>query len=154
MKAIIQRCLQAQVEVNGAVTGMIDKGFVIFLGVAQGDDESCAARLAKKVASLRIFDDAEGKFNYSLRDVGGQALVISNFTLCGDARKGTRPSFSKAASGEEANRLYQSFATLLEAEKIKVETGIFGATMQVSVINDGPVTMILEVESKPSNAVF
>lgn len=145
MKAVLQRCKAARVEVDGKVVGQISQGLTIFLGVASGDDESCAAKLASKVLGLRIFDDADGKFNFSVKDVGGEVLVVSNFTLCGDARKGTRPSFSSAAPPDLANALYERFVTLIRESGVKVATGIFAATMQVHVENDGPVTMILEV---------
>lgn len=124
--------------------GQIGPGLAIFLGVANGDDESAAQKLTRKIASLRIFNDDEGKFNRSLLDISGSALVISNFTLYGDAKKGTRPNFMEAAAPDEANRLYEAFVTLLRREGVPVETGIFAAMMTVSVENDGPVTIILE----------
>ena len=144
MKAVIQRCHSARVEVEGKVVGEIGQGLVIFLGVFATDDESCAARLAHKVAGLRIFDNAEGKFDLSVRDVGGAALVISNFTICGDARKGTRPNFSAAAPPAEANQLYERFVSLLAEQQVPVQTGVFGVAMRVLVENDGPVTVLLE----------
>lgn len=144
MKAVIQRCFGAQVVVQDEVAGRIGPGLVIFLGVARGDDENKAARLARKIASLRVFNDEHGKFNLSVLDVGGSALVISNFTLCGDASKGTRPNFMQAAAPDDANALYQSFVKLLREQKVLVETGTFAAMMRVSVENDGPVTIILE----------
>src|SRR5687767_4436067 len=144
MKAVIQRCYQARVEVEGKIVGQIGPGLAIFLGVAKGDNESGAEKLARKIASLRIFNDEEGKFNRSLLDVGGSALVISNFTLYGDAKKGTRPNFTQAASPDEANQLYEAFVTLLRSQNLPVETGIFAASMRVLVENDGPVTIILE----------
>ena len=146
MKAIIQRCTSARVEVEGRVVGEIEHGLVVFLGVAAGDDENAAARLSRKIAALRIFDDEAGRFDLSARDVGGAILVISNFTVCGDARKGARPNFGKAAPPQEANRLYQRFVTLLREQNIPVQTGVFGASMQVWVVNDGPVSLILEIE--------
>ena len=149
MKAVIQRCRSASVKVEKKIVGEIRQGLVIFLGVAQSDDDSCAERLAKKIATLRIFDDAEGKFNFSLHDISGSALVVSNFTLYGDSQKGTRPNFRAAASADQANRLYESFAKLLCEQSITVQKGVFAATMEVEVINDGPVTLILE-----SNAVL
>jgi D-tyrosyl-tRNA(Tyr) deacylase len=144
MKAVIQRCLAASVEVEGNVVGQIGRGLVIFLGVAADDDEAKAARLAQKIAGLRIFDNEEGKFDRSLLDVQGGALVISNFTLCGDARKGTRPNFSTAARPEKANPLYERFVTLLQEQGVAVQTGTFAAAMNVRVENDGPVTLVLE----------
>jgi D-tyrosyl-tRNA(Tyr) deacylase len=145
MKAVIQRCHSAQVEVEGKIVGQIGRGLVVFLGVDGDDDESIAVRLAQKVAALRIFDDDTGKFNFSVRDTGGAALVISNFTICGDARKGTRPNFSAAAPPALADHLYSRFVKLLTEQGIQVQTGVFGASMRVLVDNDGPVTVILEV---------
>jgi len=145
MKAVIQRCRHAKVTVDNKIVGEIGEGLVIFLGVAQGDDENCARRLAEKISKLRIFNDEEGKFNHSLIDVRGAALVISNFTLCGDARKGNRPNFMASAASELANPLYESFVTLLSQQKITVASGVFGADMTVDVSNSGPVTLTLEM---------
>ena len=145
MKAVIQRCRRAQVEVAGETVGAIESGLVVFLGVAQGDDEEQAARLARKIAGLRIFSNAQDKFDLSLKDSGGAALVIPNFTLLGDTRKGARPNFSGAAPPSEAEPLFQRFVTLLRAEGIAVQSGVFGASMRVLVENDGPVTMLLEL---------
>jgi D-tyrosyl-tRNA(Tyr) deacylase len=144
MKAVIQRCRAASVEVEGRVLGQIDFGLTIFLGVGEGDEEVQAARLVQKIAGLRIFDNDEGRFDRSLRDVGGSALVISNFTLYGDARKGTRPNFGGAAKPEIARHLYERFVKLLSESGIPVQTGEFAAMMNVKVENDGPVTLILE----------
>ncbi len=146
MKAVIQRCRRAQVVVDARTVGAIQQGLVIFLGIAHSDDESCAARLAKKIADLRIFDDPDGKFNLSLQHIDGEALIIPNFTLYGETHKGTRPDFRSAAGVEQANRLYECFAKLLREQNIVVQTGVFGAFMEVSVINDGPVTLVLEFE--------
>ena len=145
MKVVIQRCHNAKVEVEGEIVGEIGAGLTIFLGVAKGDNEAVAQKLAHKIAGLRIFNDDEGRFNRSILDIGGSALVISNFTLCGDAKKGTRPNFIGAAPPVEANLLYQAFVTLLRGQNVPVETGVFAAMMNVSVENDGPVTIILEV---------
>ena len=145
MKAVIQRCRHAKVTVDNKPVGEIADGLVIFLGVAQGDDDSCARRLAEKIAKLRIFNDENGKFNLSLLDVNGEAMVISNFTLCGDARKGNRPNFMASATPERANQLYESFVKLLGQQKITVATGVFGADMIVDVSNSGPVTLTLEM---------
>ena len=145
MKAVIQRCKSAKVTVDEKVVGEIGEGLTIFLGVAQGDDENCARKMAEKIAKLRIFTDATGKFNHSIADVKGEALVISNFTLCGDARKGNRPNFMAAAAPELANPLYESFVKLLEQQGITVASGVFGAVMTVDVSNSGPVTLILEM---------
>lgn len=146
MRAVIQRCAAAHVEVEGAVVGRIERGLAIFLGVAVGDTDACAEKMARKIAALRIFDDEAGRFDRSVRDIGGAVLVISNFTLCGDARKGTRPSFSSAAPPIEANRLYERFISLLQGEGVPTQAGVFGAAMQVNVDNDGPVTIVLDVE--------
>lgn len=144
MKLLVQRCAHAQVLVEGEVVGRITHGLSLFLGIAQGDTLEAAQKLALKVASLRIFSNEEGRFDLSIRDVGGAILLISNFTLCGDARRGTRPSFSGAARPEEAQVLVDSFATLLRAQELQVETGRFGADMKVCVENDGPVCLLLE----------
>jgi len=130
--------------VDGRVVGSIGRGFVILVGVTHDDTEDQARWLARKVAGLRIFEDPDGKFNVSLREAEGAALVISQFTLYGDARKGRRPSFTAAARPETAEPLVARFADLLRAEGIPVETGIFGARMLVEIHNDGPVTLILE----------
>lgn len=148
MKAVIQRCNEARVEVDGEIVGQIGQGLAIFLGVAEGDDEACAARMAQKIAGLRIFDNPEGRFDLSVRDVGGSALVISNFTLCGDARKGTRPNFSGAAAPDTARALFDRFVTLLCETGVPTQTGQFAAHMTVHVANDGPVTLVLDVENK------
>ena len=124
--------------------GAIGPGLAVFLGIAKGDDLAAAEKLARKIAALRIFNDEGGKFNHSLLDIGGGALVISNFTLCGEAKKGTRPNFTQAAPPGEANQLYEAFVTLLRGQNVPVETGVFAAMMNVSVENDGPVTIILE----------
>jgi len=144
MKIVIQRCRRARVEVDGEIVGRIENGLAIFVGIAGGDDEKTAARMAQKIAGLRIFDNAEGKFDLSLRDAGGGALAIPNFTLCGDARKGARPNFSGAAPPDAASLLFSRFVTLLRETGTPVESGIFGAHMIVTVENDGPVTLILE----------
>jgi D-tyrosyl-tRNA(Tyr) deacylase len=145
MKAVIQRCSRARVDVDGKTIGQIENGLVVFLGVMANDDENHAKRLATKLSAMRIFSDEYGKFNHSVKDVSGGILLISNFTICGDARKGNRPSFSSAAKPDVANELYERFATLLRESEIPVQTGIFAADMKVVVENDGPVTMIVEV---------
>jgi D-tyrosyl-tRNA(Tyr) deacylase len=144
VKAVVQRSRSARVEVNGEVVGQIDHGLTVFLGVAEGDTETNGAKLAQKISQLRIFNDESGKFNLSVKDVAGAVLLISNFTLCGDARKGNRPSFTSAASPDEANRLYEAFATLLQSLDVPVQKGVFGADMRVFVENEGPVTLVLE----------
>ncbi len=144
MRAVVQRVSQASVTVDGRVVGRIDRGLMILLGVKTGDTEAEASWLAAKIAGLRIFPDDEGKFNLSVQEVDGAALVISQFTLYGDARKGRRPSFSDAAPPEVAESLVNRFVEYLRAEGLTVETGVFGAAMQVEIHNDGPVTLIVE----------
>jgi D-tyrosyl-tRNA(Tyr) deacylase len=133
------------VTVDGELVGEIGRGLVVLLGVARGDSEPDAARLAGKVARLRIFEDDAGKFDRSVVDVGGEALVVSQFTLIADTRKGNRPSFTEAASPEEAEALYEQFCEALRALGVDVETGVFGARMQVALVSDGPVTIILDL---------
>lgn len=144
MRALLQRVRKAQVIVQGQAVGAIDRGFVILLGVTHDDGEEQARWLANKIAGLRVFEDEAGKMNLSLLDVGGSALVVSQFTLYGDARKGRRPSFTDAARPEQAEPLVTYFAQRLKEHGLTVETGIFGAMMQVELVNDGPVTLLLE----------
>jgi D-aminoacyl-tRNA deacylase len=144
MRVVVQRSKNAQVTVNGEITGQISKGLVLLVGVTHQDTEEDAAFLADKIANLRIFEDNAGKMNLSLIDVGGEILSVSQFTLYGDCRKGRRPNFMEAARPEQANPLYERFNGLLREKGIKVETGIFGAMMDVELVNDGPVTLIVE----------
>ena len=144
MRAVIQRVRSASVSVDEEIVGTIGRGLVILLGIGVNDTEREAAWLADKTANLRIFEDDEGKMNLSLLDVGGQALVVSQFTLYGDARKGRRPSFTDAAPPEKAEDLYRRYVENLEKFEIKVQTGRFRAKMLVSLENDGPVTLILD----------
>ena len=147
MIALVQRVSRASVRVDGEVVGEIGRGLLVLLGVVDGDRQLEGDWLADKVAALRVFPDAEGKMNRSLRDVGGDALVVSQFTLAGDVRKGTRPSYVRAARPEAAEPLYLAFADkLAEALGRPVETGRFGATMEVALVNDGPVTLWVERE--------
>ncbi len=146
MRVLLQRVRQASVSVEGEIIGQIRRGVVALVGIGQGDGEDQARYLAKKVAELRIFEDENGKTNLSLRDVGGAALVISQFTLYADTRKGRRPSFTHAARPEIAEPLFNRFVDLLRAEGVPVETGRFGAHMIVEIHNDGPVTIWLERE--------
>lgn len=147
MKAIIQRVSTASVKVDEETKGEITQGFLILLGVAQGDDEKDAEVLANKIAGLRIFTDENDKMNLSLLDISGSALVISNFTLCADCSHGRRPSFIAAARPETAEPLYEYFCQKLSDNGVKkVERGVFGADMKVSLVNDGPVT--IEINSK------
>ena len=145
MRAVLQRVSRASVTVDGAVTGAIEGGLLVLLGVGRSDGEAEARWLARKVVGLRIFPDAEGKMNRSLLDDDLGILVVSQFTLYGDCRKGRRPSFAHAAPPEEAEALYERFCALLAEEGVRqVEQGVFQAMMQVDLINDGPVTLILE----------
>ena len=145
MRAVLQRVSEASVSVDGNVTGSIGFGMVILLGVSASDSEELAAKLADKIYNLRFFNDENRKMNLSCADVGGEILVISQFTLFGDCRKGRRPSYTDAAAPELAERLYRYFVGHLRKEDVKVETGIFGAMMKVSLVNEGPVTLIVEV---------
>lgn len=144
MRAVCQRVSEARVRVDGAAVGEIGAGLVVLLGVARGDEAAATARLAAKVARLRVFPDDDGKFDRSLLDVGGGALVVSQFTLLADTRKGNRPSFTDAAPPEEAEPLYEHFCEALRALGVTVATGVFGASMQVEIVNDGPVTILLD----------
>ena len=144
MKALIQRVTGASVQVEGAVVGRIEAGLLVLLGVSVGDTTETAEKLADKVAGLRIFSDVAGKFNLSLLETGGSALVVSQFTLLADTRKGKRPSFLDAAPPEIASALVVHFNTRLRAFGVTVQTGVFGAHMEVALINDGPVTIMLD----------
>lgn len=143
MRAILQRVARAQVSVEGEVVGRCGPGLMILVCAMQGDGDDVPARLAAKVAKMRIFRDGQGKMNLSLRDTGGAALVVSQFTLAADLR-GNRPGFSTAAAPEEGKRLYEAFAAALAAEGVPVETGVFGAEMAVELVNDGPVTIWID----------
>jgi D-tyrosyl-tRNA(Tyr) deacylase len=144
MRAVVQRVSQAKVEVDGAVAGEIGVGLLVLLGVAKGDTAADAEFLAEKIAGMRIFSDDAGKMNHSLAEAGGAILAVSQFTLYGDCRKGRRPSFDFAAPAEQARALYEHFVAALRRAGVPVETGVFQAHMAVSLINDGPVTLIVE----------
>jgi len=144
MKAVVQRVSRARVTVGGEVVGEIGFGLCVLLGVAGGDDGPAADRLAAKVAQLRVFENDEGRFDRSLLDVHGEALVVSQFTLIADTSKGNRPSFSEAAPPEEAEPIYERFRDALRELGVPVETGEFGASMQVELVNDGPVTIVVD----------
>ena len=146
MRAVVQRVSAASVRVNDELIGSISRGILVLLGVAVGDTEADADYLSDKIVKLRIFEDAEGKMNLSLQDVGGEMLVVSQFTLYGDTRRGRRPSFIKAAPPEDADRLYRYFVSAARRDIARVETGKFQAMMDVELINDGPVTIILDSE--------
>jgi D-tyrosyl-tRNA(Tyr) deacylase len=144
MRAVVQRVSEARVTVDGAVTGEISAGLVVLLGIDRNDEPDEAKRLARKVAQLRIFEDDDGKFAHSLVDTAGAALVVSQFTLIADTRKGNRPSFANAAPAEQAEPLYEEFCKTLAAEGVLVERGVFGARMAVALVNAGPVTIVLD----------
>ncbi len=146
MKAVIQRVSHASVEVEGEIVGSCERGYLILLGVAEGDTELDAELLCKKIAALRIFRDENEKMNLSIRDIDGEALVISQFTLLANYRHGNRPDFLASAKPDVANRLYEYFKDLLSRELRRVECGIFGADMKVSLTNDGPVTICMDSE--------
>jgi D-tyrosyl-tRNA(Tyr) deacylase len=144
MRAVIQRVSRGEVRVDGAAVGAVGRGLAVLLGVARGDEEADARALADKVAGLRIFEDQAGKMNLALAEVGGGVLVVSQFTLLGDARKGNRPSFIEAAAPELGRALYERFCELLREKGLPVATGVFRATMAVELVNDGPVTILLD----------
>ena len=144
MRAVIQRVKSAQVCVDGRVSGKIGKGLLVLLGVGKGDGESDLSILASKIPELRIFEDDSGKFNLSLKEIGGEILVVSQFTLFGDCRKGRRPSFTEAEEPSAAKHLYEQFVLTLKERGIPVQTGEFQAKMEVHLINDGPVTLLLD----------
>jgi D-tyrosyl-tRNA(Tyr) deacylase len=144
VRAVIQRVARGEVRVEGVVEGRVARGYVVLLGVAAGDDDGDAARMVRKIAGLRVFEDDAGRMNRDVRDVGGGILLVSQFTLLADCRKGRRPSFTDAAPPEEADRLYRLVAEGLRAEGIPVETGVFAARMAVELVNEGPVTILLD----------
>ncbi len=144
MKALIQRVSEASVEVDGVITGQVGHGLLVLLGAADGDTDDIARRIAEKIVNLRIFSDADGKFNLALRDVGGAVLLVSQFTLLADTRKGNRPSFIGAAAPDLARPLIATVTAHLEATGIVVQHGMFGAHMHVALVNDGPVTIMLD----------
>lgn len=144
MRACVQRVSSASVTVDQQVVGRIDRGLVVLLGVGQADTQEDARQLADKITSLRIFEDDAGKMNRSIIEASGSMLVVSQFTLFGDCRKGRRPSFTQAAPPEVADALYQAFVASVGAQGVRVETGVFRAHMDVALVNDGPVTMLLD----------
>lgn len=144
MRAVIQRVTSSKVEVDGEVVGSIKKGFNVLLGISKEDTEEDLKYIKDKIINLRIFEDENDKMNLSLLDVGGEILLISQFTLYGDCRKGRRPNFMNALGGDEAKVLYEKFINMVKETGIKVETGVFGAHMKVDIQNDGPVTVLLD----------
>ena len=148
MRALIQRVKSGSVSIAGSIKSSIGQGYVILLGVGKDDDESDVAYLSRKTANLRIFSDEQGKLNYSIKDIDGELLVISQFTLYADARRGNRQGFEPAASPELANKLYEQYIEALRQEGLKIQTGVFQADMLVNIENDGPVTIMLESPAK------
>lgn len=144
MKLVVQRVKEAKVEVDEKIVGKINMGFLVLIGVTHEDEKEQADYLVKKLSDLRVFEDENGKMNLSIKDVKGDLLIVSQFTLYGDCTNGNRPSFTNAAKPDKANELYEYFCKECEKNNIKVEKGIFGADMKVSLINDGPVTIIIE----------
>lgn len=144
MKVLVQRVKRASVTIEGKIYSSINSGILAFVGIEKGDDKEKAEKLAKKIVNLRIFSDENGKMNLSLLNTNGEMLIVSQFTLCGDCKKGTRPSFDKSASPDIANELYEYFINQVEFNGVKTKHGKFGADMEVSIINDGPVTFMLE----------
>ena len=148
MRALLQRVTEASVTVNGEVLGKIGPGLLVLICAMQGDTEADAAKLASKIAKLRIFKDTEGKMNLSVRDIGGSALVVSQFTLAADTSRGNRPGFSTAAPPAEGQKFYEFFADCLAAEGIPIDKGKFGADMKVALLNDGPVTIWMDTDAQ------
>jgi D-tyrosyl-tRNA(Tyr) deacylase len=148
MRAVIQRVSRASVKIDGAIHGKISQGMLVLLGIRGSDDVSDLQWLAEKVVNLRIFEDPQGKMNKSLADIDGEMLIISQFTLYGDCRKGRRPGFSSAAAPEIAEPLYRRFIEEVKNRQVKVATGIFQASMEVELVNDGPVTLLLDSEKQ------
>lgn len=149
MKVVLQRSRQASVTVDGHITGQIDKGYVLLVGITAEDTDEDIAYAAKKVAELRLFEDADGKMNDSIHDVGGAVLSVSQFTLYAETRKGRRPSFTKAAHPDFAKPMWEAFNDVLRTQyNLTVETGIFGAMMDVQLVNDGPVTIVLDTHNR------
>jgi D-tyrosyl-tRNA(Tyr) deacylase len=147
MKAVIQRCIKASVVADGNPAGSIENGLLVLVGVSENDTEAEAELLAKKVSALRIFSDENDKMNLSVFDVNGKVLAVSNFTLCADTKKGNRPSYTLAMEPNEANRLYEKFCDYIVANGVSVEKGVFGADMQISMIGDGPITIVLDTDT-------
>ena len=145
MRALIQRVTSASVKVDGKIVGKIGKGFLVFLGIYEEDTEEKIEKLTKKIINLRIFNDENDKMNLSIKEVKGEILLISQFTLCADTRKGNRPSFVSAKNPKDAKKIYEKTIESIKNENIVVEKGIFGADMKVELLNDGPVTILLDI---------
>ncbi len=148
MKVVVQRVSQASVKVKGETIAAIERGLLVFLGVGKGDTEKEAETLAKKISELRMFEDTRGHIHFNVKDVGGEILVVSQFTLYGDCRKGRRPSFTEAESPERAKTLYQDFVRKLALKGVPVQEGVFQEMMEVALVNDGPFTLLLESPPK------
>ena len=148
MKVVIQRVSEASVKVNNEITGEISKGLLLLVGIEENDEKEDAEWLSKKILDLRIFSDEEGKMNRSVKDINGEILCVSQFTLIADYKKGNRPSFIKAAKPEKAVPLFEYFKGLIKSSGLKTESGIFGADMKVSLLNDGPVTIVMDSKTK------
>lgn len=147
MRVLLQRCVRGAVSVDGEVVGSIGRGIVALVGTCASDDRSCALRLAERVAGYRIFPDEQGRTNLSVLDIGGEVLVVSQFTLYANTRKGTRPSFTRAGDPEVARQLIEDFRGSLEERGVGTAAGVFGAMMQIELVNDGPFTILLEKEA-------
>ena len=148
MKAVIQRVSEASVKVNNEITGEISQGLLLLVGIEENDEKEAAEWLSKKILDLRIFSDEEGKMNRSVKDINGEILCVSQFTLIADYKKGNRPSFIKAAKPEKAVPLFEYFKGLIKSSGLKTESGIFGADMKVSLLNDGPITIVMDSKTK------
>lgn len=148
MKAVIQRVLRAEVETEGSIIASSNEGLLIFLGIERGDSEQDIKYLAKKISNLRVFDDDKGKMNLSIKDIGGEAMVVSQFTLLADTKRGNRPSFEKAEKPQRAKELYEKFIEEMKNSGIPVQSGRFGASMKIGLINNGPVTILIGDEAK------
>jgi len=144
VRAVVQRVKGARVTVEGSVTGKVSRGLLAYIGVEKDDTDSDVGFIASKITGLRVFEDAEGKLNLDIKDIGGEILCVSQFTLLGDCRKGRRPSFDKAEAPDRAKEIYERLVELLKAAGVKVQTGVFQAHMEVESVNDGPITLLLD----------
>ncbi|MDD6770209.1 MAG: D-aminoacyl-tRNA deacylase [Inconstantimicrobium porci] len=144
MRAVVQRVKESSVKIDGSIVGKINKGFNVLIGISKDDTIDDLKYIKDKIMNLRVFEDENNKMNLSIKDVNGELLIVSQFTLYGDCRKGRRPNFMNALSGDEAEKLYEEFLGMIRQENIVVETGVFGADMEVCIINDGPVTLLID----------